>query len=218
MLDIGVGNGRTAFTFAALCATYLGIDYAPAMVANSRREVGEDERVTFAHADARDLVVLDRTFDVVLFSFNGIDSVAHADRARVLSQIHAVLRPAGTFLFSSHSIDGLPLPSPLAGLRGHGPSSVGRLPSALARAAMTNRVNRTLDLPEARRRGWTMVRDGAHRFQIVYHYVTAGHQAAQLQQLGFVDVEVLDMHGVRVDPKSPGVDPWLHYLCRKPAS
>ncbi len=55
MLDIGVGGGRTSFTFAAITRSYVGVDYSPRMIDISRRVIGEDERVRFEVCDARDL-------------------------------------------------------------------------------------------------------------------------------------------------------------------
>ena len=40
MLDIGVGAGRTGYTFAPLVQRYVGLDYSPQMVAWARRLLG----------------------------------------------------------------------------------------------------------------------------------------------------------------------------------
>jgi SAM-dependent methyltransferase len=119
MLDIGVGSGRTAHVFSAITKSYLGIDFSPDMLARARSVVLEERGVVeLAEADARDLRALGRTFDVVLFSGNGIDTLAPEERARVLDEVRAVLRPGGRFAFSSHSLHALPLESPLTALRG----------------------------------------------------------------------------------------------------
>jgi SAM-dependent methyltransferase len=54
MLDLGVGAGRTAWFFAPRAKSYLGLDYAPAMVERSRAElpayrfvVGDARRLDF---------------------------------------------------------------------------------------------------------------------------------------------------------------------------
>src|SRR5689334_17874445 len=55
MLDLGVGAGRTALTFAAVAGSYVGLDYVDEMVRLSRERVGEDENTRFMFRDARDL-------------------------------------------------------------------------------------------------------------------------------------------------------------------
>src|SRR5580704_13768174 len=108
MLDVGVGAGRTSYTFAAVAGRYLGIDVSPMMVELSQRRIGDDERVSFRVADVCDLSDLDETFDVVLFSFNSIDLLDRDQRHAALRQMRSVLRPNGYLLFSTHSLEALP--------------------------------------------------------------------------------------------------------------
>src|SRR4051812_33180631 len=77
MLDIGVGGGRTAMHFGGLAREYVGIDYSAAMVnACVARFAGTMERRRFARCDARDMSMFaSASFDLVLFSFNGIDNL-----------------------------------------------------------------------------------------------------------------------------------------------
>lgn len=217
MLDIGVGTGRTSYTFAPRCRTYVGVDYSEPMLEHARALVHEDETVSFVHLDARRLTTLGRTFDVALFSFNGIDSAPPDDRRLILDEVYRVLRPGGVFMMSSHSIHGLPLRSPLRDLRSEPRLRALRaLPGMLRFAARVAMVNRSLDLPELERCGWAMIRDGSHGFDLRLYYVTANYQIDQLEAAGFRVVEIFGNDGSRVDPGSPGNDPWLHYLVEKP--
>jgi ubiquinone/menaquinone biosynthesis C-methylase UbiE len=60
----------------------------------------------FRLCDARNLSMFsDNSFDVVFFSFNGIDYVGHAGRLAILAEVHRVLRPDGVFWFSTHNRD-----------------------------------------------------------------------------------------------------------------
>lgn len=100
MLDLGVGAGRTSYTFAALVRTYIGIDYAPAMIEICRSRFGESDRQKFLCLDAANLSKLDdRKFDLVLFSFNGLDCVELEKRHKILKEVHRLLRPDGFFFF-----------------------------------------------------------------------------------------------------------------------
>lgn len=102
VLDMGVGGGRTTESFAK-AAAYIGADYSQAMVDAAKQRYPTHE---FRQVDARDLSAFaDESFDFVLFSYNGLDCVGHADRLQVLAEVHRVVRPGGVFMFSSHNMD-----------------------------------------------------------------------------------------------------------------
>ncbi|HJQ94609.1 MAG TPA: class I SAM-dependent methyltransferase [Acidimicrobiia bacterium] len=107
MLDIGVGAGRTAFHFAPLAASYVGIDVAEEMIAACRRRFEHFEgQATFKTGDVRDLTGFDDSeFDGVLFSFNGLDTVGdHFERALALNEMARVLRPGGLLALSCNNL------------------------------------------------------------------------------------------------------------------
>lgn len=116
MLDIGVGGGRTLRHFAPLARDYWGIDYSAAMIAACQARLPARLRnVTLAVCDARSMTIFPRScFDFVLFSYNGIDYVAHEDRLRIFAEVKRVGRRGGWFGFSSHNLEILQSPS------GHG--------------------------------------------------------------------------------------------------
>jgi SAM-dependent methyltransferase len=101
VLDVGVGGGRTSWWLRMLSRDYVAIDYSPEMVAVCRRACpGIDVRV----GDARDLSDFDDDhFGLVVFTFNGFDSMNHEDRRRVLEEFRRVLRPSGLLMFSTHN-------------------------------------------------------------------------------------------------------------------
>lgn len=99
ILDIGIGGGRTTGLFCDIAADYVGIDYTPEMVELAQRNYPQAQ---LAHMDARDLSAFgNASFDLVLFSYNGIDSVDAEGRRAVLSEVSRVLRAGGTFVFST---------------------------------------------------------------------------------------------------------------------
>lgn len=217
MLDIGVGAGRTAYTFAALVRRYVGVDYSPRMIERARKLIGEDERVSFVLGDARDLSAVTGRFDLVLFSFNGIDAVGHADRLKILAGVRRLIKPGGYFLFSTHSIGALPLDArriPSTRLAG---SRLYDLYARLAQIPFGRRIrklNRSLDLRGARERGWIVVPNIGHNFSVDDYYVDPTYQVKQLREAGFELETVYDVAGREVQLPYGGRDPWLDYLCR----
>ncbi len=101
VLDIGVGAGRTARAFGPAAKSYLGVDYAEAMIARCKADL---PALRFRHGDVRRLdFIPDESCDLVLFSFNGIDHLDDGDRRLALMEMHRVLRPRGWMVFSSHN-------------------------------------------------------------------------------------------------------------------
>lgn len=100
ILDIGIGAGRTTGALYKQFSTYIGVDYSAGMIAAAKSIWPEcDLRVM----DARELS-MKNTFDCILFSFNGIDSVPIADRKLVQKLIRNHLRSDGYFIFSTHNL------------------------------------------------------------------------------------------------------------------
>nr|WP_314142865.1 class I SAM-dependent methyltransferase [uncultured Rhodococcus sp.] len=104
VLDVGVGSGRTTALLRLLSDRYVAIDYAPNMIEGFRRNFPDLP----AHvADARDLAdFTDGEFGLVVFSNNGIDTVTHDERVRVLAEFHRVLGESGTLVFSTLNRNG----------------------------------------------------------------------------------------------------------------
>lgn len=102
ILDVGVGGGRTSEFLAPGAARYLGLDYSDAMVAACRERFPE---LDFIVADASDLhMIADESYDFVIFSFNGIDTLPTDEmRRKALSELRRVAKRDGTVVISSHS-------------------------------------------------------------------------------------------------------------------
>jgi len=215
MLDVGIGPGRTTYTFGAVAKRYVGIDYSPRMIELAKQLPVDEKGIDLAVADARDLSSIQGPFDFVLFSYNGLDSVGPEDRLTILREVRGVLKPDGTFLFSTHSMNALPLTPERP--RGNYRSRLRIVYAWLTYARLlgdARKVNRKLDLEAARKKGWTVIRDGAHDFKAQYYYVDPAYQVRQLRDMGFETIAVYDARGREVQAKSAGRDPWLHYYCR----
>lgn len=216
MLDLGVGAGRTAYTFAAITRRYVGVDYSPKMIELCRRLFPEGPRVKFIVGDAADLSFLGRDkFDFILFSFNGIDYVDQDKRLRVLSEVRGRLRGKDSlFLFSSHSLQLYPFAfrwsfEPKRPIR-----TLYRLVQDAAFNVRRTFSNVSISSDEVKRRGWAVLNDGAHGFKLATYYVMPEEQIRQLEQAGLDLVEAMNGAGERIDWRAPQGDHWLHYLCR----
>ncbi|MDR7252132.1 SAM-dependent methyltransferase [Nocardioides sp. BE266] len=206
MLDIGVGAGRTTAHFLDRVGSYVGIDYSPELVdACRRRFPGADVSV----GDARDLSrFADGSFDLVLFSFNGIDYVADEGRRRVLAEVRRVLADGGHFMFSSHNRDY---------------SRLGKLPWQDARPGRTmlkqsahallhTRRRREMRRRELVGRDHVLVNDNAHDWSLLTYYISPPDQVRQLADAGFADAECFDQWGRPSATDEASV--WRHYLAR----
>jgi SAM-dependent methyltransferase len=130
LLDIGIGAGRTTAQIKDRCTEYVGVDYSAEMIATARtRFQALDLRVM----NACDLSAFGTdTFDAVIFSYNGIDYMVHADRMRALEEINRILRRRGVFIFSTHNRN-CTVTHPLALTNLNLMDGLGRLPANIAR-------------------------------------------------------------------------------------
>src|SRR5664279_1295109 len=103
ILDLGIGAGRTIAPLRAVSPDYIGVDYAPEMVEHCRRRFpGVDVRL----GDARSLSQFaNASFDLIVFSCNGICMVDHDGRMAILREVRRLLAPDGVFIFSTRNRD-----------------------------------------------------------------------------------------------------------------
>lgn len=105
ILDLGCGTGRTTFSLFELGYTdILGVDLTPEMIAAAEQiKVERSSPLNFQVGNAKALDFQGATFDVVIFSFNGLMSIPDgAERAKALTEIHRVLKEGGLFIFTTH--------------------------------------------------------------------------------------------------------------------
>ena len=103
LLDLGCGIGRATRPLKDLGHHVVGVDFSSELVEKARKLHPDIE---FNVGDVCALEFEDESFDHVLFSLNGLDRLYPMQkRMDALSEIHRVLRPGGTFIYSSHDRD-----------------------------------------------------------------------------------------------------------------
>lgn len=218
VLDVGVGAGRTTPHLMSLePAVYVGVDYSSSMVENCR---GRFPTLDFRVADARTMPgFVDGSFDFILFSWNGIDSVNYEGREQVVREAFRLLSPGGMFAFSSANGRNLP-PRPWTsqailnmGLR---PGLKSVLHGLIQWCAGLIHFLRLLPR-ETSHEDYSIRVDQAHNFQLLRCLVTPAQQKRQLTRAGFIDVTVIDRQGEVNDAEDATFTSCpVCYTCRKP--
>lgn len=217
VLDIGIGGGRTVGLLEPAARSYVGVDISAEMLALARdRFPGVDLR----EGDAVGLAGLpDHAFDLVVFSFNGLDAVGHSDRQTALAAMTRVVRPGGRVLFSSLNLDGVSFderPLRLAGgprsprFRYHVAQAL-RHPSTLVRSVVNYRHTReeAVDGP-----GWGMRPMRAHEFRFVVHFATIEETVAEARAAGLEVVAAFADDGRPLDRGAAHTDAdYVHFVC-----
>lgn len=206
ILDMGVGGGRTTRYLAGRASRYVGADYSLSMVESCRTRFPGLE---FQHCDATDMVrFADGEFDVVVFSFNGIDVIGNDEsRSRCLRETARVLKPGGLFIFSSHNAKVLGVIPALQNAKPH--QMIWRTLRAAGKSAqLTIKALRG----SAFSAGEGYIRDPVHGG--MDHYVsTPEKMAPQLRDAGFEIEE--RVAGPSPSVRSAYLTPWHYYACRK---
>lgn len=216
MLDLGVGAGRTAWHFAPRVKTYLGLDYARTMIERCKQDL---PGYAFVVGDASRLDLADGSYDLVLFSYNGIDHLEPEDRQRALREMKRVLRPGGLMVFSSHNSNFLPVIVERFRFRFH--AGLRETLRSLKWALVFNVCNPTLRfrLPL----GIGIVNDGLHSFRSSgICYIRPDLQVDTLRSMDMSDISCAANENARYIPgNAPDVatldSPWVYYRCRKPS-
>ena len=103
ILDMGCGAGRTTRYLLENGFDVVAIDFAPKMIDRARRLYPDGD---FRVMDASSTDFKDSEFEHVLFSFNGLDCLhPFPKRVKCLREVNRILKPGGTFIYSSHNRD-----------------------------------------------------------------------------------------------------------------
>jgi ubiquinone/menaquinone biosynthesis C-methylase UbiE len=213
ILDIGVGCGRTTPALLDLCANYIGIDYSEYMITQCREIF---PGVDFQVADARDLSRFDDgSFDLVVFSYNGLDCISPEDRVVALREFARVLSPQGVFVHSSHNLQGRELANVRNPFAYHlldlGANPL-TWPRKTAKYLLGIYHHYRLRSAERSGDGWAVVNDRTNRFRELMYYITPPAQKAQLCGVGLEVKTCVDFAGGEHAADAAPDDLWIYYV------
>lgn len=219
VLDVGVGGGRTTGYLRSIASSYRAIDISSEMADACR---AQHPGVEISVGDARTLDGhADDSYDLVLFSFNGIDYIDHGERDQVFASALRVLRPGGAFVYSSHNLgvlEGrLPPLQPVPLVRTIDPARMlVRGVRALAGTLRRRRNRRRLGDRQYLGDGHALVNDECYDHSLLTVYVDPQRERETLASAGFERIVTVDASGC-LDPGQHR-DPWVYYVARKPAA
>ena len=200
ILDLGVGAGRTVKGLRQISPDYVGVDFVSEMVDYCRTRFPD---VRFEQGDARSMPEFaDASFDLVVFSCNGICMVDHAGRLSILNEVRRLLAPGGYFVFSTSNRNDpdagrflWPKLKPTAN-----PIRLAVRGAQFVRHSAYRLFNRwRLKRSEIRTPDYAILNDRSHHFRTMNYFITLDQQRKQLRENGFVDLRVFDEKGQPVE-------------------
>ncbi|MEY4590360.1 MAG: hypothetical protein RL497_2436 [Pseudomonadota bacterium] len=216
ILDLGVGAGRTVAALNSIADSYVGVDYVNEMVEHCKKRFAG---VSFEQGDARAMPQFaDATFDLVVFSCNGICMVDHAGRLAILSEVKRLLRPGGFFIFSTYNRN----------CKEH--NMLFRFPHFsfssnplrfIVRSArfVANTIIRVINRMrywrhQVKHADYSILNDQCHNYQTLLYYIDINGQEKQLRDTGFTGgIAIYDRFGHEAAPEI--TEDMLLYLVSK---
>lgn len=209
ILDIGIGGGRTTNYLQQKSKYYTGIDYSENFVKALKQRFPQSD---IQCIDARNLSPFsDNSFDLVNFSFNGLDYMDLDGRRRCLSEIKRILKPGATFFFSTHNKDHRSF-GKAAWLSKQNSSFVNlKTFLKLLPFLIRNLKNKTYEIITSE---YAIINDSAHSYRLMTFYTSLVFLKNQLREAGFEDVVLYKRDGKIVDDNESAED-WIFIECRK---
>jgi SAM-dependent methyltransferase len=214
MLDLGVGAGRTTELFAYKVNEYFGLDIADEMIQACRRK-HKMKNAVFTSGNASELSSFETNyFDLVLFSFNGIDCMNTDERNKCFREMSRVLKKNGILCFSSHNINSFKLRIIASRYLKNNPSPRDFLRS-LRRVLLMLIINYRHWIIQSK--DFRILNDGTHNFSLNLFYGSPHYQIEELNNHNFGNIRIFDLaEGKELKSDSEinnNKDSWLYYLC-----
>lgn len=108
ILDLGCGAGRTTINlYKEGYKDIIGLDLSTNLIEFANDYINTNNLdIKFVVGDATNLNYEDNSFDVVIFSFNGMQCIpGKSNRDKVLKEVYRVLKPGGYYIFTAHNRD-----------------------------------------------------------------------------------------------------------------
>ncbi len=212
VLDIGCGTGRTTAILKNLSKSYIGLDYSLEMIESCRERFND---VRFIHGDVRGMSneFEDQEFDFIMFSFNGLDSINHADRLQGLLEIYRVLSRDGLFVFSSHNRNyRYAISHPKMKLSMAPCEQIENIKNFTKSIGNFIKNKRSQQFKDE----YAIINDVAHNYAMLTYYIDKLNQVSQLEAIGFDTINMYDTLGNKLGSDSDDKDSaWIYYVARK---
>jgi ubiquinone/menaquinone biosynthesis C-methylase UbiE len=205
VLELGAGWGRLSAVLSLHAERFVATDINDEMLAALRVTCPD---VVVDRADARNLEnVNDSEFDVVIFGFNGIDSIPYDDRELVISEVGRVLIAGGIFIHSTHNLAH-------ARAASHAPITWWNLASvrSLARRFLNRRRLKKLESVSAM---YALVNDKSLENGLLNVYIDPAVHHEHLQRAGFEVIDVIERSGISISTDRTPRDQWYYLVARK---
>lgn len=209
LLDVGIGTGRTTFHLLPITSKYVGVDISKGMIEGAKKNF-VDKNIDFKVCDARDLSLFeDGTFDVVFFSFNGIDYIEIEERILFFNEVKRICKKDALLIFSTHNI--FNIPSLFKFKFSSNPMNLYTNVKKYLKLKNHN-TNINLDINKAKA---IKINDGAHDFGLKTAYVNPKSQKELLEEYGFKEVNCFGSRtGLEIKNNLEEVeDPWIYFSC-----
>jgi ubiquinone/menaquinone biosynthesis C-methylase UbiE len=230
MLDMGVGGGRTTSYFMPTVNSYIGADYAPNMIAECKKKFKNNKN--FEVLDVRNMNKFsDNMFDLVLFSFNGIDSFGLNDREIALNEIKRVLKNNAYFCFSSHNVNWEVIydlfkfnyiyEKLLDKIKNKGNFLMKFIIflKAIFINIMLDIKNKSLNIRfhinNLQKAGYGYLMDNSLNGKAKIFYSSYKFQIEQLNKFGFKNISAYSINGIKTEDENElNKGGWIYYLCQ----
>jgi ubiquinone/menaquinone biosynthesis C-methylase UbiE len=104
LLELGCGNGTYTKMIEHAAKSILATDFSDKMVEAAKKKLKDHKKIKIQQADCYDIKFSDSTFDSVQMA-NLIHVVA--DPLKAINEVYRVLKPNGTLIITSFTMDGM---------------------------------------------------------------------------------------------------------------